>query len=166
MDMSINSLKNNLTNLARDYLWEVLFASPKGGDTETLLLRCRSTSIPGRSVGSIAVPFKQNAPIQYPGKLTYSHSWSATFVEGEDREMWDAFYDWAQSIIDDETGIGSVNVKTDIYLNLLNTDGTSPMKIKIVGCFIKNQEDIAVSYDNEGGIMIPIVWSYDFWTKA
>ena len=165
-DMSINSLKNSLTNPAREYLWEILFANPKGGDTETLMLRARSSVIPGRSVGVIAVPYKQNAPIQYPGKVAFSHSFPCTFIEGEDREMWNAFYDWAQSIINVETGIGTPNVKTDLYMNLLDTDGTTSLKIKVVGCFIKEQSDITVTYEGEKAIEISIVWSYDYWVKS
>ena len=141
-------------------------ANPGGGDTETLLLRCRSSVIPGRSVGKIGVPFKQNAPIQYPGKIAFSQSFPCTFIEGEDREMWDAFYDWAQSVIDVETGTGSSNIKTDIYLHLIDTDGTVSKKIKLVGCFIANQDDISLSYDTEGAVVISITWSYDYWVKA
>lgn len=165
-EMSVNALRNNLSNPARVYLWEVLFSSPLGGDPNTLLLRCRSTNIPGRSLGKIHLPYKQTGGVEYPGKITYSHTWACTFVEGEDREMWDAFYDWAQVIIHDETGLGSVDIKTDIYLNLLNTGGSSDMKIKIVGAFIESTDDIALSYDEEGEINIPVTWSYDYWTKG
>ena len=164
-EMSVNSLKNNLSNPARTYLWEVLFASPLGGDTDTLLLRCRSTNIPGRSVGSIHLPYKQTGGVKYPGKLTYSHTWACTFVEGEDRDIWQAFYDWAQAIINDETGLGSFGIKTDVYLHLINTDGTVSKKIKLVGAYIESQDDIALSYDDEGVINIAVVWSYDYWTE-
>lgn len=165
-EMSVDSLKNNLTNPARNYLWEVLFANPKGGDTTTLLLRCRSTSIPGVSVGKIHIPYKQSGGIEYPGKKTFSHTWSCVFVEGEDRAMWDAFYDWTQAIIDAETGLGSLSIKTDIYLHLINTDGTVAKKIKMVGCYVESQDDVAISQSDEGEIEISITFSYDYWVKG
>lgn len=165
-EMGINSLKNNLNNPARSYLWEVLFPNPVGGDTDTLLLRCRSTSIPGVSVGSILLPYKQTGGVKVPGKKTYSHTWACTFVEGEDRAIWDAFYDWAQAIIDDETGLGSFSIKKDIYLHLLDTDGTVSKRIKLVGAYLESQDDITLSYDEEGVIIISTTWSYDYWTKA
>ena len=164
-EMSVNALKNNLTNPARDYLWEVIFASPLGGDTNTLLLRARSSIIPGRSVGNIHIPFKQTGGVEYPGKLTFSHNWTCTFVEGEDAKMWKAFYDWAQKIINTETGIGNFSIKTDIYLNLLNTDGSSRMKIKIVGAFIKEAADITFDYVSDKEINIATTWSYDYWVQ-
>ena len=165
-EMSVNSLKNNLSNPARTYLWEVLMANPKGGDTETLMLRCRSTNMPGVSVGKIGLPYKQNAPIQYPGKKAYPQTWTAVFVEGEDRAMWDAFYAWAQAIIDNETGLGSFNIKTDIYLHLIDTDGTVSKKIKLVGCFIQDQPDVALAYADETEINISVTFSYDYWVEA
>jgi len=165
-EMSVNSLKNNLNNPGRSYLWEVLFPNPLGGDTDTLLLRCRSTNIPGVSVGSILLPYKQTGGVKYPGKKTYSHTWACTFVEGEDRAMWDAFYDMAQAIIDDETGLGSFGIKRDVYLHLIDTDGTVSKRIKLVGSYIESQEDIALSYDEEGAIIIAVTFSYDYWTKV
>lgn len=164
-DMSINSLKANLTNPAREYLWEVIFSNPKGGDTETLLLRCQSTTIPGRSIGTIPVAYKGTGGVVYAGKLKFSHTWDCTFIEGEDRLMWNAFYDWAKSIIDEQTGMGSISIKTDIHLRLLNTDGTAPLSIVLVGCFLSDQKDIAISYASEKEMTISTTWSYDYWTK-
>ena len=123
-------------------------------------------SIPGVSVGSIHIPFKQTGGVKYPGKKTYSHTWSATFTEGEDRAMWDAFYAWAQSIINDTTGIGAAVIKTDIYLHLLNTDGTVSKRIRLVGCYTESQDDVSISQDSEGEIQISITFSYDYWTDA
>ena len=165
-EMSVNSLKNNLTNPARTYLWEVMLANPLGGDTETLLLRCRSTSIPGVSVGGILISYKQTGGVKYPGKKTYSHVWACTFVEGEDRAMWDAFYAIAQAIINDETGVGALSIKRDIYLHLINTDGTVSKKIKLIGAYVESQDDVALSHESETEINIAITFSYDYWTKA
>lgn len=165
-NMGINALRNNLDNPARSYLWEVLIPNPLGGDTETLLLRCRSTSIPGVSVGGILLPYKQTGGIKYPGKKTYSHTWSCTFVEGEDRAMWEAFYEAAQAIINDETGIGSWGIKKDIYLHLQDTDDTISKRIKLVGAYVESQEDIALSHEDETVILIAITFSYDYWTEV
>lgn len=165
VDMSVDSLKNNLTNPARSYLWEVLFANPIGGDTDTFLIRCRSTSIPGRSVGKIHLAYKQTAGVEYPGKLTYDHAWPCSFVEGEDRAMFDALYDWAQAVVNDKTGLGQAVLKVDLYLNLLNTDGTTPMKIKIVGAYLESMESVGIAQESENEIVYPAVWSYDRWEK-
>jgi hypothetical protein len=165
-DMGINSLKNNVTNPARTYLWEVIFANPLGGNTDTLLLRARSTSIPGRSVGDIHLPYKGTGGVEYPGKLTFPHDWSCTFVESEDGKTWNALYDWSQKIVNAETGTSGLIIKTDVYLNLLNTDGSSRDKIKLVGAYIKNIADVALDYGGEALVNIVATWRYDYWVKV
>lgn len=165
-DMSVDSLKNNLTNPARTYLWEIMFANPLGGDTDTLLLRCRSTSIPGRSVGKIHLPYKQTGGVEYPGKLNYSHSWACTFVEGQDRAIFIALYDWAQAAVNDDTGLSAANVKTDVYLHLIDTDGNVPLRIKIVGAFLETVDDAPLAQDAEGELNFNGSWSYDKWVKV
>jgi len=165
-EMSVNSLRDNLGNPARAYLWEFLCANPLGGDTETLLLRCRSASIPGVSVGSILVPYKQTGGLKFPGKKTFSHTWACSFIEGEDRAIWDAFYAWAQAIINTETGLGAWNIKRDLYLHLIDTDGTVSKKIKIVGAYVESQDDVSLTQDSETEVTVNITFSYDYWVEA
>jgi hypothetical protein len=165
-EMSADALKNNLDNPARSYLWEVLMPNPVSGDPVTLLLRCRSTSIPGVSVGSILLPYKQTGGVKYPGKKTFSHTWACTFVEGEDRVMWNTFYEMAQAVIDAETGLGSFNIKRDMYLHLQDQDGTTSLRIKMVGVYIESQDDIALAHSEEGEVNIAVTFSYDYWVKA
>lgn len=165
-EMSADSLKNNINNPARGYLWEVLMPNPVSGDPLTLLLRCRSTSIPGVSVGSIHLPYKQTGGVKYPGKKTFSHTWSCTFVEGEDRKTWEAFYEMTQAIVNAETGIGAFGIKRDIYLHLQNQDETISLRIKMVGAYIESQDDVALAHSDEGELNIPVTFSYDYWIKA
>jgi len=161
--MSADSLKNNITNPARSYLWEVIFPTPLKGNAETYLLRAQSTTMPERSFGSILIPYKQSAGIKYPGKLTYPHAWDITFVEGEDREMIQNFYDWCNEIINDRTNIGAVRIKTDLYLHLINTDGTVAKKINMMGCYPERMSDVNLDYASEEEMKFTITFSYDRW---
>lgn len=164
--MSVNSLRNNLSNPGRVYLWEVLFPSPLEGDTETLLLRAQTTEMPERSFGSILIPYKQTAGIKYPGKLTYPHTWDITFVEGEDRAIIQTFYDWCNRVIDDKTGVGDLVVKTDIYLHLIDTNGNVSKKIKMSGCYPERMGNVSMDYNSEEEMKFTITFSYDVWTMA
>jgi len=168
--MSADNLKSNLTNPAKAYLWEVLFANPiGGGDAESLELRCQTTVIPGRSVGDILIPFKGTGGIRFPGKLTFSHDWPTTFVESsEDAKTFKALHAWNQAIIDARTGIGGpdVTIKADIYLYLLDTEGNVWLKIKLVGCYPKTVDDVPVAYDAEGNIAFAATFSYDYWLEV
>ena len=168
--MSVDSLKANLTNPARTYLWEMIIpALPSGiGQPDDLLVRCQSSSLPGRSFGTILVPYKQSAGINYHGKLTYSHSWTCTFIEGEDHKIHDAIHAWNQHIIDDldNIGAGDTAIKTDIYLTLLTTKGDTYRKIRLVGCFPQDVADVDMSYDDENVVRFSVTFSYDKWEDA
>jgi len=167
--MSAEDFKNNLNNPARLYLWDVMFTNPiGGGDADALELRCQTTNIPGRSVGEILVPFKATAGIKYPGKLTMSHSWPATFVESTDKKIFTALHAWNQAIMDARTGLGrpDILIKANIYLRLMDTAGTIYQKIRLVGCYVQEVADTPVAYENEGVIMYAATFSYDYWDEA
>jgi len=169
MSISVENLKANLTNPARVYMWDVVIPSPVGGgDSNTLMLRCQSTNMPGRSVGNIAVPYKQSAGIQFMGKLTYSHTWECTFIEGEDANVFSAFYDWAQSQINDRDniGIGDNLIKTDIILRLVTTKGSEYLSIKLIGCYVDSMADVPLAYDTEDPVRLTVTFRYDRWEKV
>ena len=165
-EMSVDSLKANLTNPARTYLWEVLIPTvPGGGDADAVLLRAQSTNKPGKSVGAIHVPYKQSAGIQYHGKLSYTHTWDVTFIEGEDKKIFEAINAWMQKVVHDATNVGDGDaaIKSDIYLNLLTTTGEIYQSIKMIGCFPQEVGDVAMAYDDEATVMYPVTFAYDRW---
>jgi len=170
MDMSADVLLNNLTNPAKSFLWTVVFTNPVGGgDGKSLETRCQTASIPGRSVGSIVIPFKGTAGIKFPGKLTMSHTWSMTFLESAaDRKTFDAIYAWKQAIVDAKTGLGGPDsiIKSSIYLKCLNQSGAVWLTIKLTGCYPENMSDVPLSYSSQEQIMFNVTWAYDRWEKV
>lgn len=166
--MSIDNLSANLSNVARSYLWELMFVSPVGGgDSEALMLRCQSTAVPGSSFGSLLVYFKQSPGIKYPGRLTMPHTWTSVFIEGTDKKVFDAIYAWKQAIVNDKLGIGGPDtaIKSDIYLNMLNTQGVTTTRIRLTGCYPELVDDTPLSYDDESMVKYTVTWSYDRWQK-
>lgn len=161
--MSADSLKNNLTNPARTYLWEVLIPNPGEGDTETYLLRAQSSEIPERGFGEILIPFKQSAGIKFPGKIQYPQKWDVTFVESEDRQIMQDVYDWMNNIIHDRFQVGNPVIKTDIYFNLINTDGSIAKKIRLVGTYPERMSNVAMDADSEDACKFTTTFSYDRW---
>ncbi len=164
--MSADSLKTNLSNPAKDYLWDVMFAAPLGGDTETLMIRAQSTEMPERGVGAISVKYKQTAGIKFPGKAAFPQTWAVTFIEGEDRAIFNAMNDWLNTIVDARAGTGAIVVKTNVELHLLNTDGSTALQIRLVGCYPETVASVPLAYESEASIMYPVTFSYDFWEKV
>ena len=168
-EMGVDIFKNNLSNVQRAYLWEVLVPNViGGGDSDVILLRAQSTSIPGRSVGAIHIPFKQSPGMKYPGKLTYAQTWDCTFVEGEDKKVFAAIHAWNQQVVDDfdNVGKGDIAIKSAIYLTMLSTAGDSTLKIKLVGCYPQEVGDVALAYGDEGPVNFPCTWSFDRWEEV
>lgn len=168
-NMSADNLRNNLNNPARLYLWDVVFINPVGGgDADALELRCQTATIPGRSVGEILVPFKGTAGIKFTGKLTMSHTWVASFVEGIDKKVFNALHAWQQAIMNARTGIGGLDtmIKANIFLRLIDVAGNVFMKIKLVGCYLQAVDDVPVAFDTEGVVMYGTTFSYDYWEEA
>jgi hypothetical protein len=164
-NMGVDSLKNNLTNPARTYLWDVLIPVPVGnGDSTTYQIRAQSSEIPTRSNKPIDIPYKQTAGIMVAGKLNYGdHSWTCTFIEGEDKKVWDAIFSWQQLIVDNVAGIGVGDplYKTDAYITLLKVTGDTFMKLKMKGAWISNIDKTPLSYATEETIKYAVTFTYD-----
>lgn len=171
MAMDIDSLRSNLSNPARTYMWEVLIPQIPGGDganSEDLELRGFSAAIPGRSVGVIKIPFKGTAGMKVPGKVTMSQTWTVQFREAMDAKVFDALHGWQQFILNAKTGVGNLDalVKTTLYLNMLNLEGATWMTIKLLGAYIENMADVPLSYADEGVVVFSCTFSYDRWEKV
>jgi hypothetical protein len=164
--MGINNVAANLGNLARSYLWQVEIPNPVGGgDSDTLMLRCQSASMPGRSVSVIEIPYKQSPELQFAGKLKYDHVFKCEFLESEDRTTFDAVYAWCQQIIDDVTNLGQGDItgKTDIYLTLLTTNDVPYNQIKLKNCFIESMDSTPLTYGGNEALKFGVTFRYDSW---
>lgn len=162
--ISSSNISSNLGTPARGYLWNIVIANPiGGGDADTLTYRCQSTIAPERSFNPIEVSFQQNAKLQYPGKLNYNYDWSCEFIESEDGAVISTFYNWAQTIINDNTSIGNEqqNIISDIYLQLLSVDNSIWGQYWLQNCWIKSLGQISFNYDNESIVRVPITFRYN-----
>ena len=169
MPMNIDALTNNLSNPARSYMFEVLFPQiPGGGNAEDLEIRGFSSSIPGRGVGGINLPFKGTAGMKVPGKVKMDQSWKVAFREGTDASTFDSLYGWFQFIMDAKTGVGTPDplTKTTIYLHCLDLEGNAWLKLKLVGCYIETMDEIPVSFESEEVVVFNVTFSYDRWEKV
>jgi len=167
--MGADSLKNNLTNPARGYLWEVLIPIPIGdGDNTTYQIRAQSSEIPGRENAPIHIDYKQTGGVDVAGKLKYTHSWACEFIEGEDKKVFDALYSWQQKIVHDFAGIGAGEplYKTDVYINNLKVDGSTWMRIKLKGAWVSNVSAVTLNYDADVIIRYKVTFNYDMWEDA
>jgi hypothetical protein len=167
MDMSVDVLRNNLTNPAKSYLWATVF--PKligGGDGTALAARCQSAGLPGRATQSIKIPFRGTPGFKVPGKAAMTQTWSLDFLESTaDKKTFTALYNWQQVINNTRTGLGSPDplVKTDLYFQCLDQAGATWLSIKLVGCYLESMGDISTSYGSNSTMIFSATFSYDWW---
>lgn len=168
-EMGTDVITSNLTNPQRTYLWDVTIPNPiGGGDSNVLQARAQATSLPGRSVGTdILVPYKQTAGIKFPGKLTYSHAWQITFIEGEDTKVFAAIHAWNQQVINDRSGVsaGDENIKSNLFFTELSTKGAEGLKIKLIGCYPEAVADVEMSYATQEPKRLVVTFSFDSWEQ-
>jgi len=163
-EFGTDSLKANLTNPQREYLWEVLIPTPVGdGETTTFQIRAQSSQVPGRRNPEILIPYKQTAGVVVAGKLTYDHEWTCTFVEGEDKAVYDAIYSWQQNIVNDVTGIGVGDplYKTDMYITLLTTAGGESLRLKLKGAWVKVLSPAELNYGGDDVVKYSVTFAFD-----
>jgi len=164
-NMGLDALKANLSNPQMTYLWEIIIPTPIGdGEVETFQLRAQSTQIPSRDQGQIIIPYKQTPGIAVPGKLSFTHTWDCTFIEGEDQKVWQAIYSWMQKIVNNVTGVGAgdSSIKTNIYLTELSRAGSITLKLKILGCYVMKVGQVALDYkEGSGFVEYPVTFSFD-----
>ena len=163
-NLGIDSLKANLTNPARTYLWDLLIPVPIGnGVTETFQIRAQSTQIPSVSAGSIHIPYKQTAGVELVGKKVYTHEWACTFLEGEDHKTYDALYSWSQVLIHDVAGVGVGEplYKTDVYVSLITVAGDTYMKFRLKGAWVQTVNAVDLAYNADGLITYNVAFRFD-----
>ena len=167
-NMGVESIKNNINNPQRVYLWEIVIPSILGGGSaKDLEVRAQSTVYPGRSFGDIKIPYKATPGFNIPGKLVMPQLWPCRFIESTDRKTFDAIYGWKQSIVGAETGIGfpDVLLKRNLYLRLLNWEGSETNRIKMVGTYPHLMDDTPLNYEDENAIYFSVTFKYDFWVQ-
>ena len=168
-DFSVDSLKSNLTNPQRTYLFDILIPIPVGGgDSNTLQIRAESSEIPSVGNTPINIAYKATAGIEIAGKKLYDHSWACVFRDGEDHKIYDAMYAWTQQITHDVTsiGVGDPLYKSDVYLTTITTAGATYMKIKLRGAWVQNIGKVALSYATDGTVSYGVTFAFDTWEEA
>jgi hypothetical protein len=168
-EFGIDSLKANLSNPQRPYIFDVLIPVPLGGGaSETYQFRVRSSEIPKRGNKVINIPFKQTAGVAVAGALEYDHTWACSFMEGEDRKVFDAIYGWQQLVVNDVAGVGVGDplYKTDAYLVLLGTDGSTTNKIKMKGIWPSSVDKVALKQGDGDPVEFNVTFTFDSWESA
>ena len=127
---TIDEFKSNLLGGgARANQFEVWITDPQGLgiglDRRRTSFLVRSASLPGMTLGEIAVPFRGRT-IYLAGDRTFDEVWTTTFLNDTDFSIRNAMEKWSNAINDLVTGKGESNptkYQTDLTVTQLDRSG-------------------------------------------
>ena len=167
-NMGMDSLKQNLTNPQRVFMWEFEIPAPRGlGTSDIWIIRTQAAAEPGRSFTPIPIPFKGTGGLVVPGKEVYDHTLTVRMLEGEDAKTYEAIQSWMKLIRDNVTGVGlgDPDQKTDAVISLIDTKGIVTKRVKLVGCYPQEKAAVALDYDTNDVHKYELTFAYDRWEE-
>jgi len=166
---NINEFKSRLQGGgARANQFKVTLSFPgyaeTGGETSDLSYLCTATSIPGQSLGTVAVPFRGRV-LNLVGDRTFS-PWSITVLNDTNFKIYRAFERWMNgmnNMTDNEGLTNPVNYQKDIIVDHLDRNGATLKRYILRGAFPTTLDDIGLSAsDNDSvetfGVALTYQW--------
>ena len=155
---NINEFKSRLQGGgARANQFKVTMSFPGyaevGGETSDLSYLCTATSIPGQSLGTVAVPFRGRV-LNLVGDRTFA-PWSVTVLNDTNFKIYRAFERWMNAMnnmTDNEGLTNPTDYQVDGFIDHLDRDGNSIKQYTIRGAFPTSLDGIALSYGTNDAI--------------
>ena len=148
---NINEFKSRLQGGgARANQFKVTLSFPgyaeTGGETSDLSYLCTATSIPGQSLGTVAVPFRGRV-LNLVGDRTFT-PWSMTILNDTNFKIYRAFERWMNgmnNMTDNEGLTNPINYQKDVIVDHLDRNGATLKRYILRGAFPTSLADIDLS---------------------
>jgi len=175
----------NLPDLQKTWMWEWVVMDANKidsviSDSEDLIIRCRTASIPSRGTEVMESNF-MGMKQYFMGKPVIESNISTTFEETEDQKVMHFLYAWRQAMfnvnpVEGGDGIANVgmpgaslfdkkrNLAKTCYLKMYKSEGTLlPYMIKFVNTWPENVDAVSLDYGSNEGVKYNVNWKFDFW---
>jgi hypothetical protein len=148
--------------------------SSGGSDDELITLLCKSTNLPGSSLGSIDVPFRGRT-VKIVGDRTFDN-WSATFFNDKEMKIRSRFEQWMENMNTHEANTAplftpgsTAKYMSDIEVDQLEKDGTTTgtalRSYKLWHAFPISISQIDLAYDSNDQIEeFTVEFQMSYWT--
>jgi len=180
-DFTIEGRMKQLPDIQRNWLWELVIPgiskvsdsiSSEGDGVNSLIIRCRTATIPSRG-NQVIESFFMGMKQYFPGKPEFGHTLSISFEETENQIITKTLYEWQQKIFDivpgsPTAGVSQVPTKRtatrDIYLLMYKYNGkVLERKIRFYNAFPQNVSDVAMDYNGNESVRYECTFQFDFW---
>jgi hypothetical protein len=138
--------------------------------TQQELLYVTSTTLPGRAITNVPVPF-MGLQFNVPGTANYPNSqgWQITFRVPANLSVRQKFEDWTKYIFDDQISSGAYNIpdkgpQSQIVLDLIDKNGNPLREYTLYGAYCQAVGDLTVNLTSAGEILEQqATLAYQFW---
>jgi hypothetical protein len=138
--------------------------------TSTELLYITSTTLPGRAITNIQVPF-MGLVFNVPGTATYPNSggWQISFRIPQNLSIRRKFEQWGRDVFNDIDSSGTYNIPDDsaanqVVIALIDKTGAALRTYTLYGAYCQSIGDIAVDITTAGEVMVQqATIAYQYW---
>lgn len=164
------------TAIANDFARQNLFRVIALGGTRFTtneLLYITSTTLPGRAITNVQVPF-MGLTFNVPGTANYPNSgaWQVTFRVPQSLSIRRKFEDWTNQVFNDANSTGAYNIPSkdasnQVILVLIDKEGTPLRTYTLFGVYCQSIGDLTVNVTSSGEILEQqATLAYQYWRLA
>ena len=135
-----------------------------GGESRVMSVLCRSTNLPGMTLGEVAVPFRGRS-LYIAGDRTFE-TWTTTIMNDTDFAIRNAFERWMNGInaLSDNSGLENPSdYQVDAFVDQLDRAGTVIKSYTFRGLWPLTIAPIELGYDTNDAVEeFEITYRYQF----
>jgi len=150
----------------KGYQFQMIISPIRGVSTISsgvMSLRCTATELPGINLEQVRVDLA-GFTVVYPGRVTFSHVWRCTLVEGQDATIRTSIASWMKLTYNWITGTGSnkPDIQSTAQIQLYENPGDKSICNFLYGLFPIGNPAIQMAMGDSRAMMPDIVWSFDY----
>ena len=135
-----------------------------GGESRTMSFLCRTTNLPGMTLGEVAVPFRGRS-LYIAGDRTFE-TWTTTILNDTDFAIRNAFERWMNGInaLSDNSGLENpADYQVDAFVDQLDRAGTVIKSYTFRGLWPMTLAPIELTYDGNDAVEeFEATWRYQY----
>ena len=136
----------------------------QGGETRAMSFLCRSTNLPGQTLGEVAVPFR-GRQLYIAGDRTFE-TWTTTLMNDTDFLLRNAMERWMNGInaLSDNSGLENPSdYQVDAFVDQLDRAGSVIKSYTFRGLFPLTIANIDLAYDTNDAVEeFEVTYRYQF----
>lgn len=148
------------------YNFSLTFPSIPGGgqgQERELVYKCQTAALPGFALEVVEVPY-HTIMLRYAGRMTYTGTFTATFLEVRDISTRKAFRRWMQFARNHDTNSGAYKEQYSIaaLLELYDDLPATVHAVGIMNCWPSEVTELALETSSATAGQLSVTFTYDY----